>query len=75
MIDLGHRNFNNLVAFYASKLRQIMAGRKASKVFSYSERRRLKKYGILTIARTNDLTKIKLTERTQNLLKDLESLE
>ena len=75
MLSLGYRNFENLVAFYASELRQILAGRRASEVFSYNERRRLKKYGILTIARTNDLTKIKLTESAQSKLKDLESLE
>ena len=73
MLSLEYRNFENIVDFYASELRQIQAGRKASDVFSWSERNRLKRYGILTPI--YGIAKIKITERAKSMLKDLESLK
>ena len=73
MLSLEYRNFKNLVDFYSSELRQIRDGRKASEILSYKERNRLKRYGILTTI--YGVAKIKLTEKAQSTLKDLESLE
>ena len=72
-MSLEYRNFENLVNFYSSELRQIRAGMRASDVFSYKDRNRLKRYGILTTI--YGVAKIKLTERAQSTLKDLESME
>lgn len=63
------RNFENVVAFYASELRQIQAGRRASEILSYKERNRLKRYGILTTI--YGVAKIKLTERAKSTLEEL----
>lgn len=73
MLSLECRNFKNLVNFYYSELRQIRAGRRASEVLSYKERKRLKQHGILTPI--YGIAKIKITERAQSTLKDLESLK
>ena len=73
MISLEYRNFENLVYFYSSELRQIRSGRRASEVLSYKERNRLKRYDILTTI--YGVAKIKLTERAKSTLKDLERLE
>lgn len=66
MISLEYRSFKNLIYFYAFELRKIKSGMKASQILSYSERRRLKKYGVLTIE--YGLIKISLTEKAKKVL-------
>lgn len=71
MLDLEHRNFENLVTFYSSELKQIQAGNRASKIFSWSERNRLNRYGILITICGSRTSKIKITEKAIFILNAL----
>ncbi len=45
--DMERKNFENMVHHHYSKLRLIQRGWNAFKVFTFSERKRLKREGIL----------------------------
>ena len=68
--NLETRNFENLVYFYASKLRRVLAGENVSSVFTGTERSKLVIVGILEYGKSRKDIVVSL--KTQEILKQLQ---
>ena len=62
------QSFRNIVSYYSKELVQINKGKKASIIFNNRQRKKLTKIGILERVVAPSGSKLKLTNKTINLL-------
>ena len=62
------QSFRNLVMFYQKELLYIDKGQKASKYFSDPQRKKMLKHGVLKRVYLHRGCRLKLTDKTKNIL-------
>lgn len=69
---LEARSFENLVRFYASELRAIMAGRPAAEFFGTNKRAALIRRGVFSFSRRRSVgSRLRVSSRTKAVLRRL----
>jgi len=72
--DMERKNFENLVHHNYSKLKLIQRGWNAFRIFTFSERKRLKREGIL-LGGISHTTPLLISEEADRILNEIKSTE
>jgi hypothetical protein len=62
------QTFRNIVNYYSMELGQIRNGKNASTLFTYRQRKKLTKLGVLQLIRDINGSRLKLTDRAKETL-------
>jgi hypothetical protein len=68
--DFEDQSYTNLVKYHEKKLRRIIKGTSASKIFNISERQRLKRYGVLIRKGWGKHIQYMVSERARDILEE-----